>query len=69
MWKTKEVEVKGRKVVSMICQNSEPSKSKWAEYGPEEGFCSNWSVVGAKATASLCNECTQRSVNNIYSAR
>jgi hypothetical protein len=63
MWKTKEVEVKGRKVISMICQNSEPEKSKWSEFGPEDGPCGNWTVVVAETTASLCPECAQRSVN------
>jgi hypothetical protein len=63
MWKTKEVELKGRKAISMICQNSDLEKSKWAEFAPEEGPCGNWTVVGAEATASLCPECVQRSVN------
>ena len=65
MWKTKEVEIKDRKVLLMICQNSEPEKSKWAEYAPEDGTCQNWTPVGAEVTASLCPECVQRSVNNI----
>ena len=69
MWKTKETEVKGRKVVSMICQNSEPLKSKWAEFGPEDGPCENWTIVANDATASLCPECAQRSVNNIKGTR
>lgn len=67
MWKTREVEVKGRKVVSMICQNSDPKRSKWGDFGPENGLCGNWTVVGAKTTASLCSECTQRSVNIQFS--
>ena len=63
MWKTKEVEIKGRKVVSMICQNSELEKSKWAEFAPDGEPCTNWTVVAPEATASLCPECVRRSVN------
>jgi hypothetical protein len=63
MWKTKETEVKGRKVVSMICQNSDLEKSRWAEFAPEEGPCENWTIVTPEATSSLCSECVQRSVN------
>ena len=63
MWKTKETEFKGRKAIAMICQNSEPERSKWAEFAPEDGPCENWTVVSAEATASLCSDCVQRSVN------
>jgi len=63
MWKTRESEVKGKKMFSMICQNSEPEKSKWGKFAPENGPCTNWVNVGPNATASLCSECVQRSVN------
>ena len=53
----------------MICQNSEPLKSKWAEFGPEDGPCENWTIVANDVTASLCSECAQRSVNNIKGTR
>ena len=58
-WKTKEVE--GRRM--MICMNSKPEDSKWADFTPEEGNCTNWTEVGHTATGSLCCECTARSTN------
>lgn len=58
-WKTKEVE--GRRM--MICMNSKPEDSKWGDYAPEDGDCTNWTEVGHNTTASLCSECTARSVN------
>jgi len=70
MWKTKVVvNEKGRLIRSLICQNSKPELSKWAEYRPDEGVCENWVEVGNDATAILCSECTQRSVNNIRGSR
>ena len=66
MWKSKEViGEKGRKTRTMICQNSNLESSKWAEYSPEGEPCSNWVEVSMEATAVLCSECTQRTVNNI----
>lgn len=66
MWKTKEVkDEKGRITRTMICQNSNPEESKWGDFAPEDGPCSNWVEVGPKSTAVLCWECTNRSVSNI----
>lgn len=65
MWKSKQViNEKGRTIRTMICQNSEPENSKWGEFAPEDGPCKNWVPVGETATAVLCSDCTQRSVNN-----
>jgi hypothetical protein len=49
----------------MVCQNSKPNESKWADYVPESGVCENWSEVGPNTTASLCSECTQRSLKGM----
>jgi hypothetical protein len=68
MWKSKQViNEKGRTIRTMICQNSEPENSKWGEFAPEDGPCSTWVPVGETATAVLCSDCTQRSVNNVRS--
>lgn len=58
IWKSKEVD----KRRYMICQNSNPSLSKYPEWGPEVGVCDNWSEVGAETTAVICSACTQRSL-------
>ena len=64
MWKTKtKTRKNGTEARFMICQNSKPAESKWSDFVPESGTCENWSEVGPKATASLCSECTQRSVS------
>ncbi len=64
MWKTKEVtRENGTKKRMMICQNSKPNESKWGDYAPEDGPCTNWNEVGPNTTATLCHECTARSVN------
>ena len=69
MWKSKQViNEKGRTIGAMICQNSNPESSKWGEFAPEDGPCKNWVEVGANATAVLCSDCTQRSVNNARGA-
>jgi len=69
MWKSKQViNEKGRTIRTMICQNSDPSLSKWSEFAPEDGPCENWVPVSEGATGVLCSECTQRSVNNIRGA-
>lgn len=47
----------------MICQNSDPKRSKYPEWGPPTGVCDSWSEVGATTTAVMCHYCTQRSVN------
>jgi hypothetical protein len=60
-WKTKKED--GR--IMMICQNSKPTMSKYSEFAPEDGECTEWSEVGSDTTASLCWRCTGRSVNNI----
>lgn len=60
-WKTKDVD--GRRM--MQCMNSNPSNSKWADFAPEEGNCEMWTEVSNKTTASLCWQCTSRSVNNL----
>jgi|TARA_B110000977_G_scaffold201047_1_gene293873 hypothetical protein len=60
-WKTKEVD--GRRM--MICQNSKPTMSKYSEFAPEDGDCTEWSEVSHDTTGSLCWRCTARSVNNI----
>lgn len=60
-WKTKTVD--DRRM--MICMNSNLQDSKWSDFAPEDGVCENWSEVGHKTTASLCWECTSRSVNNL----
>jgi hypothetical protein len=68
MWKTKEItRDNGTKARFMACQNSKPNESKWADYVPESGVCENWSEVGPKTTASLCSECTQRSLKGMKS--
>jgi|DEB19_MinimDraft_2_1074335.scaffolds.fasta_scaffold65843_1 hypothetical protein len=66
MWKTKEItRPNGTKKRLMICQNSKPSESKWADFAPEGGVCENWSEVAHNTTASLCHECTGRSVGGM----
>jgi hypothetical protein len=66
MWKTKKfTRVNGTSSVKMICQNSNPSLSKWSDYGPEGKVCNEYTEVSSKTTAVLCPECTQRSVNNV----
>lgn len=60
-WKTKDVN--GKRM--MICMNSNPEDSKWGDYAPEDGACEMWTEVGHKTTASLCWQCTSRSVNNM----
>ncbi|MDC1282505.1 hypothetical protein N8Z10_01010 [bacterium] len=66
MWKTKEVtNENGSKRKMMICQNSKPELSKWSDYAPEEGVCSNYGEVGKDAVARLCWQCTARSVNGL----
>jgi hypothetical protein len=47
----------------MICQNSNPTVSKWGDYCPEDGPCDEWVEVGEKTTATLCWKCTARTVN------
>lgn len=59
IWKTKTV---GNRRM-MICQNSDPKRSKYPEWGPPTGVCDSWSEVGATTTAVTCHYCTQRSVN------
>ena len=69
MWKSKQViNEKGRTIRTMICQNSNPLESKWSDFVPEDGPCENWVVVAENATAVLCSDCVQRSVNNIRGA-
>lgn len=66
MWKTKEItRENGTRAKTMICQNSKPELSKWADYAPEDGVCTNYTEVNVKAVSSLCWECTARSVNAI----
>jgi hypothetical protein len=68
MFKTKKVEKRrGIFVTMMICQNSNPSESKWGKYAPEDSACENWCEVGAGAAAILCSDCTQRSLQNMSS--
>lgn len=56
-WKEKKVGTKRY----MICQNSDPSKSKHPDWAPEDGVCDEWSEVGVDATAVTCWRCTIRS--------
>ena len=60
VWKTKVVEGK----TMMICQNSDLEKSKYPDWSPGNGekTCKNWSEIGINTTASLCWECTARSL-------
>ena len=58
-WKTKTV----GKQLMMICQNSEPGESRYAEWGPEAGPCTNMVQVAGDATSVLCSDCLQRSLN------
>jgi len=68
MWKTKKYDRgNGSLGKSMICQNSNPSESKWNDYAPENGKCGNWVEVGDTAVAALCPECTSRSVHGLKS--
>lgn len=68
MWKSKQViNEKGRTIRTMICQNSEPERSKWKDFVGEDGPCKNWVPVGDNVSAVLCSDCTQRSVNNFKS--
>ena len=53
-WKTK-INSKGERM--MICQNSEPNKSKWGEFAPPGG-CTNFEIVGNNTTSVLCSNCT-----------
>jgi hypothetical protein len=66
MWKTKEItRPNGTKRILMICQNSKPTESKWGDFAPSDGICENWTEISPKATASLCSECTQRTVGGM----
>jgi hypothetical protein len=66
MWKTKEItRPNGTKRIMMICQNSKPAESKWGDFAPEGGVCENWTEVSPKTTASLCHQCTQRTVGGM----
>jgi len=60
VWKTKTVEGK----TMMLCQNSDLIFSKYPDWAPSNGEkeCKNWSEVGSTTTASLCWECTARSL-------
>jgi len=66
MWKTKELtRENGSKSIKMICQNSKPNESKWGEYAPEDGPCTNWNEVGPNTAATLCWQCVARSVSGM----
>jgi hypothetical protein len=58
IWKTKEVDGQ----IYMICQNSNPSLSKYPEWGPDSGVCDKWSQVVKETAAVICSDCTQRSL-------
>jgi len=60
VWKTKVIEGK----TMMICQNSDLEKSKYPDWSPDNGekTCKNWSEIESNTTASLCWECTARSL-------
>jgi len=63
IWKTKEKDGK----TFMICQNSDLTKSKYPEWGPEdETPCNEWSETGPDTTASTCWRCAARSVGSNF---
>lgn len=59
-WKTKIVE--GRR--NMICMNSDLEKSKYPDWGPNDGGskCNEWVEVGHNTDMVLCSFCTRRSL-------
>jgi hypothetical protein len=66
MWKTKKItRSNDTTAILMICQNSNPSSSKWIDFLPENGPCKNWIEVSPKTTAVLCHECTSRTVSKL----
>lgn len=56
-WKTKGTP-KGDDYM-MICQNSDPSNSKYPQAAPLGG-CNEWVKIGSETTATLCSKCMQR---------
>lgn len=59
IWKEK---MDGRKRL-MICQNSDPTRSKYPDWAPEDGPCTEWVEVGVDATAVTCSKCVNRSMS------
>jgi hypothetical protein len=65
-WKTKKTtRENGSASISMICQNSKRSLSKYSDFAPEDGNsdCKEWTEVTEQTNAVLCPSCTMRSVN------
>ena len=58
-WKTKTV----GKHLMMIRQNSEPDESRYAEWGPKNGPCTNMVKFSSDVASVLCSDCVQRSLN------
>ena len=61
-WKTKG---EGREY-RMICQNSDPTNSKYPQAAPEGG-CKEWVITGPETSAVLCSSCVQRLMSNSFS--
>ena len=50
---------------AMLCQNSNPSTSKYAAFAPEEGPCDAYVKCSENSVRVLCNACVQRSLTNL----
>lgn len=61
-YKTKKGLVKGREVHMMICSNSSPEHSKYGDWAPEDGPCTEWVQCSVTSTAVLCSKCVQRTL-------
>lgn len=65
-WKTKMMETSilgtktGKLGHAMICMNSKPELSKYAQAAPEDGVCDQWVFSSSDSTAVLCSNCVQR---------